>query len=66
MFLKISVYQIFADKILDLLSPKGLRPQNREVALDHMIDPRSEEVVSKIRNLNERVILTLEDFYNVL
>ena len=51
------------DRILDLLSP-SLRAKNPKV--DHYIDRESEEVVSKLNNLTEKVVFTLEDFYSVL
>lgn len=34
--------------------------------IDHYIDKESEEVVSKLTNITEKVVFTLEDFYSVL
>ena len=34
--------------------------------MDHYIDKTSEEVVSKLKNITEKVVFTLEDFYSVL
>jgi hypothetical protein len=61
MFLKMSVYQVFVDKVIDLLG-RGVQ----RVQVDHYIDKNSEEVVSKLKNINEKVVFTLEDFYSAL
>jgi hypothetical protein len=65
MFLKVSVYQIFVDKVLDLL-PVNNKRHSPSVKLEHYIDKDSEEVVSKLKNITEKVVFTLEDFYSVL
>lgn len=65
MFLKVSVYQIFVDKVLDLLNGTN-NPSNKKVSIDHYIDKETDEVVSKIKNITEKVVFTLEDFYGVL
>ena len=51
------------DKVLDLLS---VAQRANRVQIDHYIDKESEEVVSKLKNINEKVVFTLEDFYSVL
>ena len=66
MFLKVSVYQIFTDKIMDLLSLKTNKAPSNRVYIDHFIDNKSQEVVAKLRNITEKVVLNLEDFYSVL
>jgi len=38
----------------------------QKVSVDHYIDKGSEEVVSKLKNITEKIIFTLEDFYSVL
>lgn len=35
-------------------------------ALDHFIDKQSEQVVSKLKNVSEKIVFSLEDFYAVL
>lgn len=65
MFLKVSVYQIFVDKVLDLLNGTS-SSFKQKVSIDHYIDKETEEVVSKIKNITEKVVFTLEDFYGVL
>lgn len=59
-----SCYQIFIDKILDLLS-SSLSTKSK-VHIDHYIDKQSDEVVSKLKNLTEKVVFSLEDFYVIL
>ena len=65
MFLKISVYQIFVDKVIDLLMSSSSKAAQR-VQIDHYIDKTSEEVVSKLKNITEKVVFSLEDFYSSL
>ncbi|CDW75105.1 low quality protein: centromere-associated protein e [Stylonychia lemnae] len=66
LFLKIQVYQIFVDKVLDLLntSRQALSAQNARVS--SYIDNETKEVVSKLANVTEKAIFNLEDFYSVL
>ena len=61
--MKISVYMVFKEQIHDLLNKSNSfsKPQ-----LEHFIDNDSNSVVSKLTNLNERLILCTEDFYNVM
>eukprot|EP00347_Sterkiella_histriomuscorum_P021720 403333001 len=65
MFLKISVYQIFIDKVLDLLS-NNKAPTTHKAQVNHFIDKETKEVVSKLSNISEKAIFNLEDFYSVL
>lgn len=53
------------DKVLDLLKPNS-KKHGSNVKVDHYIDRESEEVVSKLKNITEKVVFTLEDFYSVL
>jgi hypothetical protein len=66
MFLKVSLYQIFVDKVLDLLSSGSGAAKRDRAQVDHYIDKECEEVVSKLKNITEKVVFTLEDFYSVL
>lgn len=38
MFLKVSVYQIFTDKIMDLLAVKNTKNAGNRVFIDHYLD----------------------------
>jgi len=51
---------------MDLLSTKGTKNSSNKIVVDHVIDKKSDEVVSKLRNVTEKVVLNLEDFYSVL
>mmetsp|Transcript_30795 Transcript_30795/g.30291 ORF Transcript_30795/g.30291 Transcript_30795/m.30291 type:complete len:137 (+) Transcript_30795:680-1090(+) len=67
MFLKVCVYQIFVDKVIDLLQGSAHTVKiSSKVQVDHYIDKESEEVVSRLKNITEKVVFTLEDFYSVL
>ena len=65
-FLKVGVYQVFQDKILDLLSTKNVKNSSQRVTVDHYQDKHSNEVVSRLKNLTEKVVLNIEEFYSVL
>jgi len=65
MYLKVSIYQVFVDKVLDLLGGTGSRGAPR-VQVEHYIDRDSEEVVSKLKNITEKIVFSLEDFYAVM
>lgn len=54
------------DKILDLLSTKNTKNSSKIAYIDHLIDKKSEEVITKLRNVTEKVVLNLEDFYSGL
>jgi hypothetical protein len=56
---------VFVDRVLDLLST-STSGRNSKVKVDHFIDRESEEVVSKLKNITQKVVFTLEDFYSVL
>jgi len=60
----VSIYHIFVDKVIDLLS--GSTRANSRVQLEHYIDKETEEVVSRLKNITEKVVFSLEDFYSVL
>ncbi|CDW80672.1 kinesin motor domain containing protein [Stylonychia lemnae] len=67
MFLKMTVYQVFIDKILDLLASRASKSNSsRQAYVDHVIDPKTQEVVSRLKNITEKIILNLEDFYSLL
>ena len=59
MFIKVSIYMIYCDRIYDLLSSKT----GRKIKIEHFIDPQSQQVVSKFVNMSERVIFNLEQYY---
>lgn len=54
--------------MLDLLIVSGANNKwsNSKVKVDHYIDKANKEVVSKLKNITEKVVFTLEDFYSVL
>ena len=57
MFIKMSVYMIYCDKIYDLLCTKSAK---KNVKIEHYIDPSSAQVVSKFTNMTEKLVLNLE------
>ena len=59
LFIKMSVYMIYCDRIYDLLSTKSAKKVKRE----HYIDPQSQQVVSKFVNMTEKLVLNLEQYY---
>ena len=63
MFIKVSVYMIYCDKIYDLLCSKS---QKKNVKLEHYIDPQSQQVVSKFTNMTEKLVLSLEQYYALI
>ena len=65
-FLRIGVYQVFQDKILDLLSTKSVKNSSSRITVDHFMDKQSQEVVCKLKNLTEKIVLNIEEFYSVL
>lgn len=68
-FLKISVYMVYMDQTIDLLSKSKqvVYPENQDGAprpsIQHYLDESSNLVVSRLVNLNERLVLCAEDFY---
>ena len=62
MFIKMSVYMIYCDRIYDLLSSKSAKKVKRE----HYIDPSSQQVVSKFVNMTEKIVLNLEQYYSLV
>ena len=62
MFIKVSVYMIYCDRIYDLLSNKSAKKVKKE----HYIDPQSLQVVSKFVNMTERLVLNLEQYYALI
>ena len=59
LFVKMSMYMIYCDRIYDLLSQKS----GKKVKKESYIDQNSQQVVSKFVNMTERVVLNLEQYY---
>jgi len=62
-FIKMSVYLIYCDRIFDLLSAKSSK---KNVKLEHYIDQATSQVVTKFSNMTEKLVLSLEQYYAVI
>lgn len=60
-YLKMSVYMIYCDRIFDLLGQS-----QHKVRLEQYIDRQSQQVVSRFVNISEKLILNLEQYYSAM
>jgi hypothetical protein len=60
-FLRISVYMIYCDRIFDLLAK-----QQTKIRLEQYLDPVSQAVVTRFANISEKLVLSLEQYYSAM
>ena len=63
-----SAFQIHYHRFVDLLNATGTphASSSKRIRLEHFLDDSREDVVSKLKNVTERVVPSLEDFHAVL
>ena len=61
LILKVSSFMIYLEKVVDLLNPRKIGAK-----LDHFLSASKEEVISKITNLKEKIVPSINDFKTVM
>ena len=58
---KVSSYMIYLEKVVDMLCPRKVG-----VKLDHFLSASKEEVISKVTNLKEKIVPSIQEFKQIL
>ena len=63
-----SAFQIHCHRFVDLLNSAGTphASSSKRIRLEHFLDDSREDVVSKLKNVTERVVPSIDDFHTVL